>query len=72
MSSIIVHGKCEGIIKQNIDPIQLNINITALSSCYLIHQHTLTLVYKKVLSCMNELGERLKVIKHIIINWIKK
>lgn len=71
MSSIIVKGKCEGIIKQNIDPIQLNINITALSSYYLINQHTLALVYKKDLSSMNELDERLKVIKDIIINWIK-
>lgn len=70
MSSIIEQGKKDGIIRTDIDPIQLNINITALSSYYLINQHTLSLVYKMNLGDQKCLDNRLSVIQDLISRWI--
>ncbi|EGI6067515.1 TetR/AcrR family transcriptional regulator [Salmonella enterica subsp. enterica serovar Denver] len=70
MASLLEKGKALNIFKQDIDPLQVNINIAALGSYYLINQHTLGLVYHISMVSPQALEARRKVIKETIMSWL--
>lgn len=70
MASLLEKGKALNIFKQDIDPLQVNINIAALGGYYLINQHTLGLVYHISMVSPQALEARRKVIKETILNWL--
>ncbi|EIC82185.1 TetR/AcrR family transcriptional regulator [Serratia sp. M24T3] len=69
--NLLERGFYEGNIRENIDVMQLNINISALGFFYLINQSTLSIVYQQDLGEKKALDERLRVIKECISAWIK-
>ncbi|EAA1829263.1 TetR/AcrR family transcriptional regulator [Salmonella enterica] len=70
MASLLEKGKALNIFKQDIDPLQVNINIAALGGYYLINQHTLGLVYHISMVSPQALEARRKVIKETIMSWL--
>ncbi|ECD9610121.1 TetR/AcrR family transcriptional regulator [Salmonella enterica subsp. salamae] len=70
MASLLEKGKILNIFKQDIDPLQVNINIAALGGYYLINQHTLGLVYHISMVSPQALEARRKVIKETIMSWL--
>ncbi|SQH42203.1 HTH-type transcriptional repressor KstR2 [Salmonella enterica] len=70
MASLLEKGKALNIFKQDIDPLQVNINIAALGGYYLINQHTLGLVYHISMVSPQALEARRKVIKETILSWL--
>ncbi|ENG0937948.1 TetR/AcrR family transcriptional regulator [Salmonella enterica] len=70
MASLLEKGKTLNIFKQDIDPLQVNINIAALGGYYLINQHTLGLVYHISMVSPQALEARRKVIKETIMSWL--
>jgi AcrR family transcriptional regulator len=68
---LLARGRREGNVRENIDAMQLNINISALGFFYLINQSTLSILYQTDLSEKAALGERLRVMKECIAAWIK-
>jgi len=67
---ILERGQREGNIRQDIDVMQLNINISALGFFYLINMSTLSIIYQKDLMDKTALDERLRVMKDCISAWI--
>ncbi|EAA7190121.1 TetR/AcrR family transcriptional regulator [Salmonella enterica] len=70
MASLLEKGKALNIFKQDIGPLQVNINIAALGGYYLINQHTLGLVYHISMVSPQALEARRKVIKETIMSWL--
>ncbi|HAK5849231.1 TPA: TetR/AcrR family transcriptional regulator [Salmonella enterica] len=70
MASLLEKGKALNIFRQDIDPLQVNINIAALGGYYLINQHTLGLVYHISMVSPQALEARRKVIKETIMSWL--
>lgn len=68
---LLARGRQEGNVRENIDAMQLNINISALGFFYLINQSTLSILYQTDLSEKAALDERLRVMKECIAAWIK-
>lgn len=68
---LLDRGSREGNVRENIDAMQLNINISALGFFYLINQSTLSILYQTDLSQKAALDERLRVMKECIAAWIK-
>lgn len=68
---LLERGSKEGNVRDNIDAMQLNINISALGFFYLINQSTLGILYQTDLSQKAALDERLRVMKECIAAWIK-
>lgn len=70
MREILKRGASDGTLRDDIDPVQLNISIAALGFFYLINQHTLSTVYQRDLMSPDELAERLRVMKDTIRCWV--
>jgi AcrR family transcriptional regulator len=68
---LLQRGRAEGNVREDIDVMQLNINISALGFFYLINQSTLSIIYQQDLSAKAALDERLRVMKECIAAWIK-
>ncbi|MGB9098021.1 TetR/AcrR family transcriptional regulator [Erwinia sp.] len=69
--NLLERGRREGNVRQEIDVMQLNINISALGFFYLINQSTLSILYQQDLSEQAALDERLRVMKECIAAWIR-
>ena len=69
-SRLIERGRREGNVRDDIDPMQLNINIAALGFFYLINRHTLSTIFKYDLTSEQAFAERLEVMKDVIARWI--
>lgn len=67
---LIERGQREGNVRDDIDPMQLNINIAALGFFYLINRHTLSTIFRHDLTSEEAFAERLVVIKDVIARWI--
>lgn len=72
MKEILQRGREDGSLRDDIDPIQLNISIAALGFFYLINQHTLSTVYQRDLMSNEELDERLRVMQDTILCWVRR
>ncbi len=70
MHQLLERGKREGVVRDDIDPVQLNISIAALGFFYLLNRHTLSTVYQRDLTTDQALDERLIVMKDTIARWI--
>ena len=70
MNGIIKNGQSMNLIRDDIDPVHLNINIAALGFFYLINQHTLSHVYNMKLTSPDALEIRRDVIKDTIMRWV--
>lgn len=70
IKSLLNKKKKHNIFKPNINPLQVNINIAALSKYYLINQHTLSLVYHISIVSPQALKAKRKVIKKTILSWL--
>lgn len=68
---LLARGRAEGTVRDGIDVMQLNINISALGFFYLINQSTLSILYQKDLGGQAALDERLRVMKECIAAWIR-
>ena len=68
---LLERGRKEGTVRDNIDVMQLNINISALGFFYLINQSTLSILYQTNLAEEPALQERLRVMKECIGAWIR-
>lgn len=68
---LIERGQKEGDIRDNIDPLQLNITISALGFFYLINQATLSILYQTDLLAPEALEKRLDAMKDTISCWLK-
>ncbi|WP_213990260.1 TetR/AcrR family transcriptional regulator [Sodalis sp. dw_96] len=69
--SILARGRREGTLRADIDPMQLNITISALGFFYLINSATLSMVYQRDLTGGQALEERLAVMKDTIRCWLR-
>lgn len=69
--SLIERGIKEKNVRSDIDPMQLNISISALCFFYFSNRSTLSMVYKKDLFSSEALNERLLAMKEQIGCWIK-
>ncbi|MDI9229421.1 TetR/AcrR family transcriptional regulator, partial [Serratia bockelmannii] len=67
---LIQRGLQEACVREEIDVMQLNINISARGFFYLITQSTLSIIYQQDLSAKAALDERLRVMKECIAAWI--
>jgi len=70
MEKLLARGKREGVIREDIDPVQLNISIAALGFFYLMNRHTLSRVYQRDLMAPEQLDARLAVMKETIFRYI--
>lgn len=70
MTSLVKRGIAEKRIRANIDPVELSINIAALSFFYLMNRYTLSTVFKRDLSQKKRLAERLVTMQDVIRRWI--
>jgi len=68
---LLERGRKEGTVRDNIDVMQLNINISSLGFFYLINQSTLSILYQTDLYEEQALQERLRVMKECIGAWIR-
>ena len=69
--SLLARGWQEKNVRENIDAMQLNINISALGFFYLINQSTLSIIYQTDLGAQPALDEHLRAMKECIAAWIR-
>jgi AcrR family transcriptional regulator len=70
MRDLIARGKHEGTVRPDLDPVQLSVNIAALSFFYLMNRHTLSTVFERDFLANRALKERLAVMQDTIARWI--
>jgi AcrR family transcriptional regulator len=70
MQGLITRGVKEGTVRRDIDPLNLSINVVALSYFYLMNRHTLSTVFEQDLGSPPLLKARLRVVKDNIARWI--
>jgi AcrR family transcriptional regulator len=70
MKSLVNRGVQDKTIRTDIDPIDLSINIAALSFFYLMNRHTLSTVFRRDLSQKKRLAERLITMQTVVKRWI--
>ncbi|QWA10572.1 TetR family transcriptional regulator [Sodalis ligni] len=69
--NLLARGRSEGTLRDDIDAMQLNINISALGFFYLINSATLSLVYQRDLTAAQALEDRLAVMKDTVRCWLR-
>lgn len=69
--SLLARGWQEKNVREDIDAMQLNINISALGFFYLINQSTLSIIYQTDLGAQPALDEHLRAMKECIAAWIR-
>ena len=67
---IIAKGKIDKTIREDLDPMQINISIAALVIFYITNSSTLSLLYQTDLTSEEEKINRLQSIKDTIGSWI--
>lgn len=70
MQRLVERGRKEGTVREGIDPVQLSINIAALTYFYLMNRHTLSIVFEREFESKRELKQRLHVMREVIARWI--
>lgn len=60
VGKLLERGASEGVFRDDIDPVQLNITIAAIGYYYLTNRHTGSIIYKRNLGTKDAYDERLK------------
>ena len=60
VGKLLARGASEGVFRDDIDPVQLNITIAAIGYYYLTNRHTGSIIYKRNLGTKDAYDERLK------------
>ncbi len=69
--ALIQRGQREKVVRSDLDPLQLSINIASLGFFYLMNRHTMSTVFKSDLNSRRMLQERLVVMRDMIARWIR-
>jgi AcrR family transcriptional regulator len=70
MKSLVQRGIKEKTIRPDIDPVDLSINIAALSFFYLMNRYTLSTVFRRDLGQKRHLNEHLVTMQTMVRRWI--
>lgn len=68
---LIERGQKEKLVRGNLDPLQLSINIASLGFFYLMNRHTMSTVFKSDLNSRRMMRKRLVVMRDVIARWIR-
>lgn len=70
MHRLVQRGSREKTVRADLDPIQLSINIAALTYFYLMNRYTLSIVFERDFAAKRALYARLAVMKDMVARWI--
>jgi AcrR family transcriptional regulator len=71
MHRLVERGSREKTVRADLDPIQLSINIAALTYFYLMNRYTLSIVFERDFGARRALQRRLVVMKDMVARWIR-
>jgi AcrR family transcriptional regulator len=67
ISSLLERGRCEGVFRSGVDPVQLYVSIAALGYFYLSNAHTLSTVFGRDLLAPKAKDERLAHVVDLVL-----
>ena len=71
IKDLLRRGQKEGIIRKNVDPIQLYISILSLSYVHVSNRHTLSITFQQDLSDNKWLAERRRHVREVILGFLR-
>ena len=67
LSSLLERGRCDGVFRAGVDPVQLYVSIAALGYFYLSNAHTLSTIFGRDLLAPKAKDERLAHVVDLVL-----